>query len=493
MSITILSTPQEMTPAYNKNYFYFDSTEKSEVGFRYLVSVISGGITLGTYKLKPIPTTLYGEVDVSKVIQQSLGQSFDPTQDNGYIPTAQFLDFTLQIDEEYLVNEPFTDYTFAGSSNWPNHSDPAFNPNGLARTALKHSSEPLYSQGDIINVVQEASANFRPELEGIHTVLDVYLSGGFYYTVLDLTWIGSGAASAGDSFYADNKKSIFTGVTSSEVTAYRGAFGFVEYNTYDFEDWQTLNSTSNLLTTLTETRISRDNPTWLKLYKVGEGSIYAVFNIAGTRYRYIVGAANTFYLINTLPSDDNILEVYNGTAWVAFGGGLDLSTIKTYDLIIATSADLQLSKAYTINLYDDCDFYDTFDVCFMDRLGSWITIPFNKGSYVTQKVNRSTFRKKYGSLVDSDWTYSLQDRGLENYHIEEELTYKVNTGQLSEVESQYMKELVSSPFVFVSVNGADFESINIINSSLPLNKKRTQRDRKVQLTFVKSVQDNINI
>jgi len=56
-----------------------------------------------------------------------------------------------------------------------------------------------------------------------------------------------------------------------------------------------------------------------------------------------------------------------------------------------------------------------------------------------------------------------------------------------------MKELISSPFVFVSVNGADFESINILNSSLALDKKRTQRDRKVQLTFVKSVQDNINI
>jgi len=491
MSITILSTPQEMTPAYNKNYFYFDSTEKSEVGFRYLVSVISGGVTLGTYKLKPIPTTLYGEVDVSKVIQQSLGQSFEPTQDNGYIPTAQFLEFTLQIDEEYLVNEPFYTYGFEGSFNWPNAVDPQYNPNGLARTGLHHASQPLYTQGDIINVVQNTTG--RPQLEGIHTVLDVYEDSGTWHTVLDLPYIGPGVPSTGETFYADNKKSIFTGVTSSEVTAYRGAFGFVEYNTYDFEDWQTLNSTSNLLTTLTEMRISRDNPTWLKLYKIGEGSIYAVFNIDGTRYRYIVGAVNTFYLINALPSDDNILEVYNGTAWVAFGGGLDLSTIKTYDLTIATSSDLQLSKAYTINLYDDCDFYDTFDVCFMDRLGSWITVPFNKGSYVTQKVNRSTFRKKYGSLVDSDWTYSLQDRGLENYHIEEELTYKINTGQLSEVESQYMKELVSSPFVFVSVNGADFESINIINSTLPLDKKRTQRDRKVQLTFVKSVQDNINI
>jgi hypothetical protein len=101
-------------------------------------------------------------------------------------------------------------------------------------------------------------------------------------------------------------------------------------------------------------------------------------------------------------------------------------------------------------------------------------------------------RRKYGGLSVDKWAYNQLERGLESYHTEENIEFTVNTGILNEVESQYMRELVSSPYVFVSINGADYEAINITSTSIPLHKKRTQRDRKVSLTFIKSVQDSIN-
>ncbi len=493
MSVTIIAEPQSINPAYNSNYFYVDSTNKGEVGFKYIFKVVSGGNTISTQRLAPIPTTLYGEVDIAEILQDQLGQSFDQTQLSSYIPTEQYIDYTVEVDEEYLVNEVFTDYAFAGSVNWSNWSDPAINPNSFSRTALTYSTEPVFEQGDVITVQQAGTVNFRPELEGIHTVLDKFLDGGTWYLVLDLLWIGSGAAEAGRSFYADGQKSIFTGVTSSSFRAWRGAFSFQDYRTFDVTNWVTIDNTSKLITTLPEgVRISRTKPTWLQCHNSTGGILYAVFNIDGTLYRYSLGSTVNFVLFNALPSDDNITEEFDGATWNAFAGSIDLSNVTEYTINLEQADGTEKSETITISLYSECDKYETYDICFMDRLGAWITIPFNKASYINQSTQRETIRKKYGAYDAGEWVYNVDDRGLENYHVSETIDYSVYSDQLTQTESQYIKELVSSPYVFCSFNGGDFEAINITNTTLPLPLARVDRDRKANIKFVKSVQDNIN-
>lgn len=493
MSITIDASPQAITTAYNENYFLIDSTNSAESGFRYIVRIKVGSDTIGTYKVRPRPTDGKGELDIKTILQNQLGEDYNPTLDAFTVMNNQRLDYTLEIDEEYLVSEAFSDYGFAGSANWSNFSDPAINPNAISRTMLIHSTEPIYDQGDVINVVQDDTANFRPELEGIHTVLDKFEDAGTWYLVLDLSWIGSGAASSGDAFFADGKKTVFSGITSSSFRVWRGAFAQDVFVSYDDAEWVTIDNTSNLITTLPDgVRVSRDKDTYLTCHNSTGGLLYVVFNIDGTLYRYSIGSTANFILFNAIPSDDNIQDVFSGGTWSAFVGGLDLLNIESYTIQLKDSSDTAYSIEKTINLYSECDKFDTYDVTFMDRLGSWITIPFNKGSYLEQQVNKQKYRKKYGSFGETEWGYSLMDRGIETYDSEEEITYTLNTGILSEIESQYMKELVSSPSVYVSINGGDTTAIDIITSSLPLHKKRTRRDRKVSIKFKKSVQDNIN-
>jgi hypothetical protein len=59
--------------------------------------------------------------------------------------------------------------------------------------------------------------------------------------------------------------------------------------------------------------------------------------------------------------------------------------------------------------------------------------------------------RKYGTLDGESWTYNFTDNGDETYHVEETISYTVNTGILSQNECQYMRELLSSPQAFVSV------------------------------------------
>ena len=493
MAVTVLAQPQDITPAYNAAYWYLDSTNKTELGHRYLVEVVNVATsgTIGTYSLRPIPTTLYGEVDISKLLQTALSIDFQPTLTQ-WLANKHKVKYRLNIDEEYFVNVAMTGYGFAGSANWSEHGNPAINPNGLARTRLTHTSQPPYVAGDIINVAQTAGVNYRPELEGIQTVLDVEQIAGVWATILALPWIGGGAANTGTTSYADGKKTIVSGITTENKDAIRAALPFTAFKDYDHSDYELDGATKKLLTTLpSEVRISRNNSSWLAGYFTSLNN-RVVFNINGTLYRYNLGAIQGLINFNILPSDDNISDVFSGGSWLAFIGGLDLSGVDSYTVQIKTVDDVPLSEEVTVSLYNECDYFETVDVCFLDRLGSWITIPFNKALRLTSDVERKTTRRKYGGLVGGAWTYNTTDAGEENYHVSETLRYSITTGQLNETESQYMRELLSTPKAFVSLNGAEFQSMNIQSTSLALPKKRTDRERKANIEFTMSVQDEIN-
>jgi len=495
MAITTLATPQFLTPSFNPMYFYFNSTVSSQLGFRYIITVTNDTTSevIGTYKLKPIPNTLYGEIDIAKLVQTQLYNDF--RQLTSYIADGHQVSYSVTVDESYYVNLAFTDYGFAGAATWANFSNPIVNPNGFSRTMLAQATAPIYSAGDVILVAQTPSVNFRPELDGIHTVLDVFLSAGVYYTVLDLGWIGSGGASAGVSSFADGQKTTVSGITTSVQKAYKGAFGFMTFKGYADVVYICDANWKLFLTTLddkNQIRISRQKSSWLSCYLDNATSHNVVFNIGGTLYRYpLTSMGENVILFDALPSNDTITEEFSG-GWVPFVGTIDLTNVTSYTVQIREDDDTLKSQAKTINLYSECDGHTTYDICFLDRLGSWITIPFYKGSYMNQAVQRDDIRKKYGNLDGESWTYNTTDTGDETYHVEETISYTVNTGILSQDECQFMRELLSSPQAFVSIDGGDFQSIKITSASMPLHLKRTTRDRKVNLVFTMAVQDEIN-
>ena len=493
MAVTTLATPQFLTPSYNPMYFYFNSTVSSQLGFRYIITVTNTTTSevIGTYKLKPIPNTLYGEIDIAKLVQTQLYNDF--RQLTSYIALGHQVSYSVTVDESYYVSLAFSDYGFAGAATWPDFGTPSINPNGFSRTMLAQATAPIYSAGDVILVAQTPSANFRPELDGIHTVLDVFLSAGIYYTVLDLGWIGSGAASAGVSSFADGQKTTVSGITTSTKKAYKGAFGFMTFKDYDHTDFICDGVTKLFLTTISEDiRISRLKSTWLSCYLDNAATHFVVFNIGGTLYRYpLTSMPEKVVLFDALPSTGIITQTFTGS-WVAFVGTIDLTNVTSYTVQIQTNTGVVKSEEKTITLYKECDEHTTYDICFLDRLGSWITIPFYKGSYMNQAVQRDDIRKKYGTLDGGNWTYNATDNGDETYHVEETISYTVNTGILSQNECQFMRELLSSPQAFVSIDGGEFQSIKITSASMPLHLKRTTRDRKVNLIFTMSVQDEIN-
>lgn len=493
MAITVLASPQIIAPAYNPMYIYLDSTNKTQLGFRYVVEVLDASSNvIGTYRVRPIPVTLYGEIDISKLIQTLLYNDFQNTIH--YFAQGHDKGFSVNLFEEYFVNAPFTDYNFAGSGTWANFSNLSINPNGFARTMLSHGTNPSFAVGDVIQIAQTPSANYRPELEGIHTVIDTFTSGGVFYTVLDLVWIGNGGTSGGVVTYANGNKSVIPSGSISLRNAIKSAFSFVDFKNYNNSTYILNGNTKKLLTTLpSEFRISRLVPTWAMGCFRNAQEYFVVFNIGTDVYRYSLGTLSaTSHMFQILPTPENITHkqvspgVFAPTTFTGLGDETE------YTVQIQLSNTTPVSELRTVSLYSECDFHTKYDVTFLDRLGSWVTMPFYKGAYINQSVERLNFRKKYGNLVGGEFDYQLTDNGKETYHVDETVSMTLSTGILSEIESQHIRELVSSPQLYLSIDGGEPRSISLTTTSAQLHLKRTQRDRKLSITFEYSVQDEIN-
>jgi hypothetical protein len=212
-----------------------------------------------------------------------------------------------------------------------------------------------------------------------------------------------------------------------------------------------------------------------------------VFNLEGDLYRFQI-ASGTVVQFDGVPTNANIEDWWNGAAWVANPDDINaiVALLPSYELTLRTSALTVMSQTRVITLYSECDFFDKYDITFMDRLGSYITIPFYKADSISASVERSELNRK----LPND--YSLLDAGMDSYHIEETLSYTVNSGQLSQTEYYYMRELLSTPQAFVSINGAAQQRIVITSSNFDLLRQRTSKQRNLAIQFRMSTQDEIN-
>lgn len=490
MAVTFVSTPIDPTPKHNPVIVVVDSTEKARLGFRYRISVVdyfAGAV--GSFIVAPRPVDFYGEIDISRLLTAVRKQEFKPSLNSYSLPVS----FTgIIVDEEYYYSKIFADYEFAGSvGTWPNFSNGVINVGGFARTKLRLSSTHSFVIGDQIDIRQ--TTVLRPELEGIHQVIDTYSSGGSYYIILDLLWIGSGSTSAGEIYYADGNKTIFSGSSTSfealEMNMPNSEFiNYTIANTY-----APTSPTGKIMTTYNGSRLSKNKASYFHIRNKAN-NLYCVIEIGVAKWRYSISSIDENVLFNFIPNGQ-FNEEWDGASWVATVTPPSLSGVDKFNVRVETNLGVLFFDQITINLYTECDHYDKWEVTFLDRNGSYMTVPFNKGYTASQSVKKTTYLQKLNTntIVKGRIDFDDQERGETTFQSSEEITYSLWSGQLSEEECEWYRELITSPQVFISHNGGVPKSALITNTNYAILKKRTARERKLNLTFKYANQQNVNI
>jgi hypothetical protein len=424
MAQTIIAQPQRLTPAYNPIKYIVDSTNKNRTGFRYIFQVYNGATLKGTFNILPTIVTGYGESDLSKFLSSYVSWDFDPTITTDFPALKSYYNYDVKVGEEYLYEISYTSALTSSGTN----------------TRINVAN--IFQVGDQINILQDDGGTANPLIEGLHTVIAV--SG----TWIDVNVPFSSITDVninGTINYADNRKVVTYDITEfTNRRVFNGAFTWGEFPSFEDENYN-LNDPSKLWFTnqpKSEFYSTLGQDLWLNA-RVRLGKLIYFENNDGEVFT------------RSVDSNDSIVQVAVGVnnlgTLLPVSGTLPLIKDDTtyYEFWYSEDGVNQDSIRYRVNL-DKRTFNEEYQICFLDRLGSFSSFAFQLKSYERGEVTRDEFNKDVKGFVNAtEWSYNLDEFGFNTFNINVTKTIELNTNWLNEQMSAYFNELISSPQTFI--------------------------------------------
>lgn len=109
MAITIISTPEEHTPAYNEQYFVASGTNTGQTNFKYVCGVYVDGTLVATEKFPPRPDNSLLYFDPQRIVEAYVKNDYQFDIDSIDKATDGVKKVIVAIDEEY--GSPISGFT----------------------------------------------------------------------------------------------------------------------------------------------------------------------------------------------------------------------------------------------------------------------------------------------------------------------------------------------------------------------------------------------
>lgn len=512
MAITRIGSPDSnINPAYNPLVYYFDSDKKTEDAFRYVVEVFEAGTTNKLFEKTIIP-----DFDDQKCVCNlnremsdflSYHLDFDELDGDNYRATDAYYRFDLDIGEEYIEQWQWDDFGFAGSVNWPNFSDPQYNPNSLSRTMLFTTdalNQPPYTSGDTIFVELNAGTQDRPSVRGVHKVLDVYQqsSGGVeWVVVLELLWVGSGTSTGGKTKYADFRKSRFTNLLSlNNECVINTALSKIDFLNYDSTIYNMVASTGDkkFLTQMYDSYKVREGNTFFLQYMSYKTS--TISTPRSIKFENDSGDSSTLSLTTSVNVGVWGIDLSpTRTDWGLVDTGtlpIIKPTTKTYSATLLDINGNAISEKKTVLIDRECVNKGSIEMLFMDKFGSFLPWNFTFRNVQDQQLEKSNYSKYLGGYQSQEgggkFTYNLKNGGRETHNSEYKKNYLLRTEWLSDQEAEFFPNVIHSPVTMIKVNGV-FQRCVVNTSSFEVKDDNWNTLKRYEITVKLSNDEIINI
>lgn len=375
-------------------------------------------------------------------------------------------------------------------------------------------------------------------------ICDVYVDGetGYYrmkqsphpvngYTVFDVggimkSFLSSDAPKAATSVefqHASNSYRLFTCKfgeeygASSAIIAYPNVqvmttnFYGVINATLDYDEWGGQFRTMNDYTVLNSSKkFLTNSPTTQTAYPSTRAYLYFLNNTA---------SANAVSYVEVKGYDGNLLTAqlqfdtaYDETKRIQYVGvgyenielidGTELNfsqgsgALPFFTAQIITKYTVQLfdgtgqpvTEVRTFNVGEDCNIGDTYQLIFQNKLGGYDTFSFrsfaDKSFSVTTKDN---FKKRLGAWNGTDYEYEAYQRATTQYNTIYKDRIVIKSDWITEAESEWLHELVTSPDVYMVIDGREqLMPINIIDTEYSVKKFNKDQLFNLQLMIEKS-------
>lgn len=487
MAITLKAAPQRLTPAYNPVKYIYDSTNKNLGGFKYIFDIYKSGTAtkIAEYRVLPVYSTGYGEIDLSKLLQAKVSFDLEPTNDTSYAAPNSYYKYDVKVGEEYLTTTSYTSaltqYTTAPYA-------------GKVQINVANT----FVVGDQIVITQTGGGATNPNLEGLFSVLVATPT----YIVVNSLWSQVvNANKDGDITYADGRRTITRDIiTDLNNYVFNGALPWTQWPSWDENEYHLQTTHDKFLTScpIRNFYCTLSQDLWMNgAYGFIAGGTHKIVfeNNAGEIFEKALSASD-FITGNAVgPNNLGSLTPVSGTL------PLIKPTTEFYTYYYEHNGS-QVSQYYRVNI--DRRWQDKeYSIIFLDRLGSWGSFAFTGRAYETGSVTREQYNQDVkGYIQSSEWTYDLIDRGYINSYVSVENTIQLNTDWMTEDMATYFTELISSPYTYFKVSNYDescdipasseYVSCNIVDTNYEYYKQRNKNLIRQSITIKLANNDIVN-
>ena len=380
MAITILATPKDFAPVYNKMEYLITSDNYTEPNFAHLVDIYINGSGTKAVRLRiPVrPSDNYGKVDIHRVLETFL------TSDVG-------------------------------------------NPLGIAGTYEAPNSSLTY-------IVKFGEEFGEPVVQTPDLTTDI----------------------SRDAFNASLEKA-----------------NFINWDVTDYE----LNGTSKKFLTNApdNNKVSINSHGWL-YYK--EETVLTHFTVntydsAGLVISsFRIDPTTTSGDIQFVPSSPASLNNIANINLLAGVQPIIIDTVASYN-IQAEGVGLY-SEVKTFVIEENCK-YDVNTLIFQNNLGGFDNFTFYLGDESTTAIERKDMKVNVDTVVANDIVYSMNEREKVTYYTKKSTSLKLMSDWITEEESNWLLELMSSPEIYLQ-DGDELIAVARIKAS-SYTKKKVVRDK----------------
>lgn len=486
----IVYKPNLLSPSYNEMYIVLDSDLKTKDNFRFISKVNVNGQLLDSI-VTPVNPNGLGELDIQRVTKQFIKEDFNPTRlEPTNIPNS-FATYSIDFELKF-----FDEWRFQDNFIW--QGDAAF---------FHETDEPFFEIGDYVYITQD-NGYAHVEYNGVTRVTDVgYTASGVfgtsgYYVGTSLAWEGSSPINAGTMSLNNNELSTIT-ATSSIGTQY--AFN----GRFDWDVYMDVNSNEYISSTSSVGKFMTDLP---DNYNIEEGS-HMFINVFATqseplKYLYIESSNGVFRIENNnsnANNDSNKLiqlplgeESINNATYSVISGSLPVldNTTATFSFWMEDDSSNKSTEVKTLKYnQNNCTSYDTYELIFMDKLGSYIPFNFTLRDTRVLNVDKKKYTKNYGGY-DSNlgrYNYNSFDRGDKGLGSTHNKTYTLRSDYIDEETSNFLEEIIYSNDVYIRLPEND-KIIPVIVDTNTYNLERRKNglirfDINVKPSFKNYTQD----
>ena len=318
---------------------------------------------------------------------------------------------------------------------------------------------------------------------------------------LNGNYVESVVVKFGDRYGLDTPTNYPDLATSNTLYPFGGALTYLDRVNYSQANYLITGSgTPKFLTNAPRTiTITRDQNFWLTFLRnsllTGIGDKFRIYGICDGDYRY---EWQVNYNINYLTSGGRMIRIpaspqlwstvnasyVTGDTW----SNISDPAIDTFQICIYNEdLDIAVSETFTIVLKDDLCKYTPTEIVFLNRFGVFESFVFQLARNEKLAIERTTYTN---ANPVSQAGYLRSDRRQTISGVDTTQTFTILSNWISEEESIWLTELLTSPITFVNQSGV-LIPINITTNDYDVFNRENRKLFNLKLDYKYTTKNDI--